>query len=810
MPRLPSGLRARARVRLSLSHPEICETRQLLAATVPPLFAPDPGFATNDHIVSATVFNWYTSDSGQHIGPWRPEEGRENWTGEVSFWKNQIKEMMDANIDLLYVIEMPDHDQQRTNLFQAAGELRAEGYDVPKIAPFFDPIITYSILPPINVATTAGKDHWVSRYQKFFDAYYSVNQDPYADDYLGRMNGKPILDTWHNLPEHVANLSSLTRADVETRLRNYYGTDSIFNNGIYMVGTGINPWYPSFADERIAQFEITDYYYPVTHNGITTAQVKAGYWDQNVRNPGSILKRNGGAPYANAWNQINDNPAIKRVNIESWNEYDEGSGIYAGDTGAPYLHPGSGNVETDVWSTTNNPREYIDTTWAGAREFNDAPDYGTKFLWNDLPTTMKPGEVRTVSVVVRNTGDLQWRGADGFKLGQQELVDPVVFGIGRYEVDDAANEVDHFGGVFRGRPVTFTFQLEAPETEGVYPLSFKMVHENVAWFGEDLKWTVTVKGPDTIGTNRQGKYYLDANSNFVWNSTTGGDFLVSFGAKTDAVIVGDWNRDALDQLGVYRGTTFYLDQNGNRKWDGTAGGDLQFQFGATGDVPVAGDWNGDGQDDVGVFRSGVWYLDLNGNRKWDGVAGGDGRFGFGAATDIPVTGDWNGDGRDDLAVFRNGKWYLDQNGNRKWDAVAGGDQLASFGSAGDKPLTGDWNGDGAADLGVVRNARWYLDQNANRSWNNIAGGDRLISFGAVTDIPLAGHWASPTLSPGSVPLAWPPIDTIVPLRSHEESLPVADFPDVRRIKDRTLESILQSLLASPSVKRYVQPERGSV
>ena len=43
--------------------------------------------------------------------------------------------MMDANIDLMLVIEIPDSDQERVNLFAAANELRSEGYDVPKIAP---------------------------------------------------------------------------------------------------------------------------------------------------------------------------------------------------------------------------------------------------------------------------------------------------------------------------------------------------------------------------------------------------------------------------------------------------------------------------------------------------------------------------------------------------------------------------------------------------------------------------------------------------------------------------------------------------
>src|SRR4051794_34773730 len=174
------------------------EPRLLLAAAdptpIPTLFIPSPSFTTGQHIVSATVFNWFDANGGQRSGPWRPLEGRANWTGDVAFWERQLKDMMDANIDMIYVIEIPDHDQQRVNLFAAANDLRAQGYDVPKIAPFLDPVITWSIQPPIDVATAAGKDTWVAQYKKWYDEYYSVNTDPFADDYLGQIDGKPILD----------------------------------------------------------------------------------------------------------------------------------------------------------------------------------------------------------------------------------------------------------------------------------------------------------------------------------------------------------------------------------------------------------------------------------------------------------------------------------------------------------------------------------------------------------------------------------------------------------------------------------------
>ena len=100
--------------------------------------------------MAISVFHWFTANGGQLTGPWRPIEGRTNWTGTPDWWKGQIKQMMMANIDVLYVHLIPElWRRQRVNLFIALNQLRAEGYDTPKIAPFLDPMITWD-----------GKSRW--------------------------------------------------------------------------------------------------------------------------------------------------------------------------------------------------------------------------------------------------------------------------------------------------------------------------------------------------------------------------------------------------------------------------------------------------------------------------------------------------------------------------------------------------------------------------------------------------------------------------------------------------------------------------
>jgi len=455
------------------------------------LFTARQSFDATNHLVSVSVFHWFTSNGGQLTGPWRPVEGRSNWTGEPEFWKAQIKQMMSANIEVLYVHLIPSSEQQRINLFQALNQMRRDGYDVPKVAPFLDPIITWNQQPLVDVGTAAGKDTFVGQYIRFFNQYFSVNQDPYADDYLARIDGRVVLDTWH-VKFNLSNLNSLTRPDIESRLRTAFAqSHPVFTNGIRMVTTALNDPTLIFADEKVPQFEITEYYRAVQWLTTRSVQLKGGYWDQNIRNPGDFLARNGGRNFSNAWTQVN-RTVVRRVYLESWNEYDEGSGLYAGNTGPPYIRSGSGNTNTDVWSSANDPYEYVKTTARGAATFNDTPDCDAKILWHNIPNRMLPGETRTATVIVRNEGDAKWTAAANYKFGQNDQLDPVPFGPGRYLINDTEDEISVYGGIFRGRPKTFQVTVRAPTTPGVYTTHWGMLQENVAWFGEEIVQNINV------------------------------------------------------------------------------------------------------------------------------------------------------------------------------------------------------------------------------------------------------------------------------------------------------------------------------
>jgi hypothetical protein len=340
---------------------------------------PSHKFSASDHVIGTTLFHWFVTGGGQISGPWIPINGRDSWDGSVDFWKWMIKQLMAADIDVLYVIVIPSMEEQRGNLFMALYQLRSEGWDVPKVCPFFDPMITYSIYGHHGDASTEeGKDEVVGHYIRFYKQYFAVNKDDYADDYIYTQDDRPVLNVWH-VNTMIDNYDQLTRNDVTNRLNSAFGNEHpIFHNDIVMITNEISPSF-SFADEKVAQFELQEYYHVTDYNNVQTCLLKPGYWDQNVRDPGYCLHRDGGSHYRSSWNDVISNSStIDRVQIESFNEYDEGSGIYAARTDTIYRIPN--NTENDVWSDSNDPWEYIKDTYNGARQYNMYPDYGASII----------------------------------------------------------------------------------------------------------------------------------------------------------------------------------------------------------------------------------------------------------------------------------------------------------------------------------------------------------------------------------------------------------------------------------------------
>ena len=409
-------------------------------------------------------------------------EGRLAWTGEPDFWVGQIKQIMMSNIDVVYLHCINSFEQQRINFFRAYNQLRREGWEVPKVAPFLDTFYLWRE-KQIDVGARKGKDEYVRHYIRFYEQYFSENNDHLAHSHLFQMDGKLVLSSWW-VYSMLWNIEDLSRKDVQRRLVNALGSRICsLRNGIYMISAAlVDPDY-TFSDERMIMFSGYCYTMHCVHKEIYVWHVQPGYWDQNIRRPGFILPRNGGKQYRDAWELVPSSlPFPYRVYVESWNEYDEGSGIYAGDPGPPLVDP-TMHSNTDVFSIDNDPFEYINTTARGAARINGCPENDAVILGVEVPLSAEAGSEVDIQVVVRNEGNARWSGAAGYglRVGNDRII----------SIDDHDHEIPLYGGIFRGRPVTFTAKLPVGDLHGVFSAEICMAKDGVP-FGERVPFKVDV------------------------------------------------------------------------------------------------------------------------------------------------------------------------------------------------------------------------------------------------------------------------------------------------------------------------------
>ena len=94
---------------------------------------------------------------------------------------------------------------------------------------------------------------------------------------------------------------------------------------------------------------------------------------------------------------------------------------------------------------------------------------------------MKVGQPTQVSVTVRNAGNASWTGSAGYELLRVNTGDS--FSQARANlIDDSADEIPIYRGIFRGRVKTFTMTL-TPTVAGNVTLQWQMKHQGIGVFG---------------------------------------------------------------------------------------------------------------------------------------------------------------------------------------------------------------------------------------------------------------------------------------------------------------------------------------
>jgi hypothetical protein len=123
---------------------------------------------------------------------------------------------------------------------------------------------------------------------------------------------------------------------------------------------------------------------------------------------------------------------------------------------------------------------------------------------------------------VRNEGDLSWTNSAGIKFGE-DPADPVKFTAADCPIDDEVNEVPTYGGVFRGRPVTFTFTVTAPSTPGSYVTHWGMSKTGTGNFGTPLTLPILVSSdpvPAPAAPTDPGAFTRDVPFRVDWAAVT--------------------------------------------------------------------------------------------------------------------------------------------------------------------------------------------------------------------------------------------------------------------------------------------------
>jgi hypothetical protein len=99
------------------------------------------------------------------------------------------------------------------------------------------------------------------------------------------------------------------------------------------------------------------------------------------------------------------------------------------------------------------------------------------FVRQTVPRRMVTGQTKTISITIRNTGTTTWTRAGGYRLGTQNPRDNKIWTGGTRIFLKPGDSIAP------GQTKTFTFDITAPMDPGIHDFQWRMVRENVRWFG---------------------------------------------------------------------------------------------------------------------------------------------------------------------------------------------------------------------------------------------------------------------------------------------------------------------------------------
>ncbi len=113
--------------------------------------------------------------------------------------------------------------------------------------------------------------------------------------------------------------------------------------------------------------------------------------------------------------------------------------------------------------------------------FSEGPNFGSEFVSQQVPATLKTGEQAQAEVVFKNLGPKPWPMGAGVRLGSQAPQDNTQWGMGRVELPHAVEP---------GQTVAFRFPFSAPLQPGKYAFQWRIVADGMQWVGALSKMQV--------------------------------------------------------------------------------------------------------------------------------------------------------------------------------------------------------------------------------------------------------------------------------------------------------------------------------
>ena len=160
-----------------------------------------------------------------------------------------------------------------------------------------------------------------------------------------------------------------------------------------------------------------------------------------------------------------------------------------------------------------------------------------QLISNTIPDRALANDSFNVTITFKNTGSTTWKSADGYKLGAVGDSDP--FGNGRVALPN---------DVAAGAEVSFTILFKIPNQEDSYVTDWRMLRENVEWFGDKLTKNVEVL---------YNKRFTFSSGSEAWHTVTYPSVLspTTFSVTNGALVITANNN--VDNFGLWQSPFTY-------------------------------------------------------------------------------------------------------------------------------------------------------------------------------------------------------------------------------------------------------------